>query len=271
MLFSCMVVITLLTDYGIKDSYVAEVKGAILRIAPSAVIVDITHDVSNYEIEEGAFHLARAVPYFPEGTIHVGVVDPGVGGTRRSLIFCCSGAYLVGPDNGLLAPAAERLGIKSVYEITNRKMLPPRVSEVFDGRDVFGPVSAHLAMGLTPETLGSKVEGYVRLEQYTLKVSTGRVEARIVHIDGFGNLVTNVTSRTLSQIGVREGSILVAEIGGQRFLLPYVRSFSAVAKGELLALVAGGDFLELSVNMGNASERLGVKRGEVVTLSVERS
>ncbi len=263
-----MVVITLLTDYGTKDSYVAEVKGAILKIAPSAVIVDVTHDVGNFEIEEGAFHLARSVFYFPEGTIHVGVVDPGVGGKRRSLIFKCRGSFLVGPDNGLLAPAAEKLGVQTVYEITNWEMLPVRVSDVFDGRDVFGPVAAHLARGVQPEVLGKRVEGYTILEQYTLKVSNGRAEAMVVHVDGFGNLVTNVTSGALTQMGVKEGDILVVEAGVRSFRLPYVRSFSAVPRGELLALVAGGDFLELSVNMGNAAERLGIKRGEGVTLSL---
>ena len=109
-----MPVITLLTDYGIKDSYVAEVKGAILKINPEATIVDISHDVGNYDVESGAFHLARAAPYFPDGTVHVGVVDPGVGSTRKPIIVKTSGAWFVGPDNGLLAPAAERLGVEAI-------------------------------------------------------------------------------------------------------------------------------------------------------------
>ena len=150
-----MAVITLLTDYGTKDSYVAEVKGAMLRISPDATIVDISHDVGNYDIESGAFHIARAVPYFPEGTVHVCVVDPGVGGKRKPIIIKTKSAWLVGPDNGLMAPAAERLGVEAVWEITNTDMLPRRVSYVFDGRDVFGPAGAHLSVGVPPDKLGT--------------------------------------------------------------------------------------------------------------------
>ncbi|MEM3056432.1 MAG: SAM-dependent chlorinase/fluorinase, partial [Candidatus Bathyarchaeia archaeon] len=142
-----MPIITLLTDYGLRDSYVAEVKGAILKIAPDATIIDITHEVGKFDIEEGAFHLARCVSYFPNGTIHVGVVDPGVGGGRRSIIIKARGAYFVGPDNGVLAPAAERLGVEEVYEIREERLPVRRVSYVFDGRDVFAPVAAYLAKG----------------------------------------------------------------------------------------------------------------------------
>jgi len=265
-----MTVITLLTDYGLRDSYVAEVKGAILKIAPQATIIDISHDVGNYDIEEGAFHMARSVPYFPRGTVHVGVVDPGVGGERKPIIIRVRGAFFVGPDNGLLAPAAERLGVQQVYEIANGEMLPPKVSDVFDGRDVFGPTGAHLANGVDPSRLGEAVSDYVRLSIYEPKVTGSHIEARVIHVDGFGNLVTNITSEVLDGLGVEAGVLFAVNVHGSEYRVPYGRHFSAVPEGGLLMLVAGGGFLELSVNRGNAQEHLGLKRGDRVNLTLIR-
>jgi S-adenosylmethionine hydrolase len=158
-----MKVITLLTDYGITDSYVAEVKGAILKINPDVAIIDISHDVGNYDIGSGAFHMARAALYFPEGTIHIGVVDPGVGSSRKAIIVKEGNMWFVGPDNGLLAPAAERLGYEQAWEITNHKLLPEKVSDVFDGRDVFGPTGALLSKGVSPDEIGTSIDEIIRL------------------------------------------------------------------------------------------------------------
>ena len=234
-----MPVITLLTDYGIKDSYVAEVKGAMLRISPDATIVDISHDVGNYDIESGAFHLARAAPYFPSGAVHVGVVDPGVGGARKPIIVKTRGAWFVGPDNGLLAPAAERLGVDTIWEINNGDMLPPRVSDVFDGRDVFGPTGAHLSVGVPPDRLGTEISDMIRLPAYTPRLDGDAVYAQVIHVDGFGNLVTNVTYETLEKIGASGDTRFKVEASGVELDLPYARRFSAVPKGEPLLLVAG--------------------------------
>jgi len=263
-----MPVITLLTDYGLKDSYVAEMKGAILRILPGASLVDISHDVGNYSIDEGAFHLARSVPYFPKGTVHVGVVDPTVGSERRGIIIQAKGAFLVGPDNGLLAPAAERLGVERVFEIADRRLLPLRFSDVFDGRDTFGPTGAHLAKGVPPEEFGPEVEEYVRLASYMPSVEGNAVEATVIHVDGFGNLVTNVTYEVLESIGARDASTFKVEISGRTLTLHYVRRFSAVPEGELLLLVAGGGYLEFAVNQGNAEERLGLGKGGKARLTL---
>ncbi len=268
LIMSEMPVITLLTDYGIKDSYVAEMKGAILSILPGAILVDISHDIGNYSIDEGAFHLARSVPYFPDGTVHVGVVDPTVGSERRGIIIRARGAFLVGPDNGLLAPAAERLGVEKVFEIKDRSLLPQRLSEVFDGRDTFGPTGAHLAKGVPPEEFGPEVERYVRLASYVPKIEGNVVEATVIHVDGFGNLVTNVTYEVLESIGAGDTSEFSVNIQGREFTLPYVHRFSAVPKGELLLLVAGGGYLEFAVNQGNAVERLGLGKGEKARLTL---
>lgn len=261
-----MSIITLLTDYGLKDSYVAEVKGAILKINPNVTIIDISHDLRNYDIEEGAFHLARSVPYFPQGTIHVGVVDPTVGSERKRIIIKSKGAYFVGPDNGLLAPAAERLGVENVYEINNFSLLPKRVSEVFDGRDVFGPTAALISKGLPVDEIGSKIKHYQRISLYEPRIQGNRIEARVIHVDGFGNLVTNITSKILEDAGIKEGEAYEVVMNNRVEKMPLVKRFSAVPIGDLLMLVAGGDYLELSVNQGDASSKLGLRKGDILHL-----
>ena len=266
--FYLMPVITLLTDYGITDSYVAEVKGAILKINPKATIVDISHDVGNFNIASGAFHLARSVPYFPDGTIHVGVVDPGVGSKRKAIIIQTRKAWFVGPDNGLMTPAAERLSIERVWEITNEDILPQRVSDVFDGRDVFGPIGSLISLGISPNDLGVLYEDYVRLETYDPIINGKVVETTIIHCDNFGNLVTNVTYDILEKIGAEESSRFRLNISGNKLEIPYVRRFSAVPKGDLLLLVAGGGFMEISVNQGSAKERLGLESGMKLILEL---
>jgi len=261
-----MTVITLVTDFGLKDSYVAEMKGVILGINPDVTIVDISHDVENYDIESGAFQLARSVPYFPEGTIHVGVVDPGVGGSRKQIIIKSQGSCFVGPDNGLLAPAAERLGVESVYEITRMELLPERVSEVFDGRDVFSPTAAHLSRGMDPQELGEQIKDYKSLPSYHTIISGDKIETEIIHVDGFGNLVTNVTYETLNEVGIELEDKFIVKTGSKEIKLPYVENFSAVPKGELLTLVAGGGYLEIAANQGNAQKHLKIERGQKITL-----
>ena len=260
--------ITLLTDYGVKDSYVAEMKGTILGILPEATLVDISHDVGNYSIDEGAFHMARSVPHFPEGTVHVGVVDPGVGSSRKGIFIKAKGAWLVGPDNGLLAPAAERLGVEKVYEIASRELLPVKVSDVFDGRDTFGPTGALLAKGVDPEMIGPEIDEYTRIPMYEPMITEDSIEATIIHVDGFGNMVTNVTYEVLDRLGVKGDSVFDVEVSGENYRLPYVRRFSAVPDGELLILVAGGGYMEFAVNQGNAQERLGIGKGEKVRITL---
>jgi S-adenosylmethionine hydrolase len=258
-----MRVITLLTDYGLRDSYVAEMKGAILKINPDVTLVDISHFVDSYDVREGAFHLVRSVNYFPDGTVHVAVVDPGVGGKRSSLIFETESAFLVGPDNGLLAPASERLGVKNVYKITKRDLLPERISDVFDGRDTFGPVAAYLSRGEPPSSFGPRTDEYIRIPTYSSPSRIdGGLKVSVIHVDGFGNLVSNVTYKELVELGIAPGSKITIAVGNRSFTVPYVRNFSAVPIGELLALVAGGGYLEFSVNQGNAQKVLGVNRDE---------
>ncbi|TFH14585.1 hypothetical protein E4H04_09950 [Candidatus Bathyarchaeota archaeon] len=265
-----MKAITLLTDYGITDSYVAEVKGAILKINPDVAIIDISHDVGNYDIASGAFHMARAAPYFPEGTVHVGVVDPGVGSSRKAIIVKAGSMWFVGPDNGLLAPAAERLGYEQAWEITSHKLLPRKVSDVFDGRDVFGPTGALLSKGVSPDEIGTSIDEIIRLPYYQPEITGNIVHGYVIHVDGFGNVVTNITYEALTTIGVSGETVFKLTVDDKQYTAPYVRRFSAVKPGELLLLVAGGGYLEISVNQGNAAKHLGISRGSKISLHLTK-
>jgi S-adenosylmethionine hydrolase len=263
-----MKIITLLTDYGIKDSYVAEVKGNILKINPDVTIIDISHDVGNYDIASGAFHMARAAPYFPENTIHVGVVDPGVGSVRKPIIIKTKNMWFVGPDNGLLAPVVERLGLEQVWEITNNKLLPSKVSEVFDGRDVFGPTGALLSKGISPDEIGTRIDEIITIPYYQPVIKGDVIHGNVIHIDGFGNAVTSITYETLATLGASNSKSFKLTIDDKVYNLPYVRRFSAVEEGELLLVVAGGGYLEISVNQGSAAKRVGLRKGAKITIQV---
>jgi hypothetical protein len=263
-----MAVITLLTDYGIKDSYVAEVKGEILRINMDATIVDISHDVGNYEISSGAFHMVRSAPYFPRGATHVGVVDPTVGSKRKAIIIKTENAWFVGPDNGLLAPAVERLGVQKIYEIKGHPEFPLKVSEVFDGRDVFGPTGALLSKGVPPEEIGDEIDEYVRLEGYHTEIKGNKIYTEIIHVDGFGNCITNVKYSTLEKIKVGEEAKFEVKLDESTITLPYATRFSLVPEGKPLLLVAGGGYLEIAVNQGNAQKKYGLEKGDRISLSL---
>jgi S-adenosylmethionine hydrolase len=263
-----MAVITLLTDYGIQDSYVAEVKGVMLRINPDATIVDISHDVGNYEISSGAFHMARSAPYFPRGTTHVGVVDPTVGSKRKAIIIKTENAWFVGPDNGLLAPAAERLGVQRIYEIKGHPEFPLKLSEVFDGRDVFGPTGALLSNGVPPQEIGEEIKDYVRLKRYQAEIKGDKICTEIIHVDGFGNCITNVTYSTLKKLGVSDEAKFEVKFDDSTITLPYVSRFSLVPVGEPLLLVAGGGYLEIAINQGNAQKKFGLVKGDRINLSL---
>ncbi|MBD3206352.1 hypothetical protein GF319_08415 [Candidatus Bathyarchaeota archaeon] len=266
MYLDTMNMISLLTDYGIKDSYVAEVKGVMLRINPEATIVDISHDVGNYEISSGAFHMTRSALYFPEGTVHVGVVDPTVGSSRKAIIIKTEQAWFVGPDNGLLSPAAERLGVQTVYEITGHPEFPRKVSDVFDGRDTFGPTGALLSRGVSPKDIGKEIDNYVKSEMYNPKIRDDTVYSEIIHVDGFGNCVTNITYETLDKLKVKENYTFELKVGEKKIKLPYLRRFSQVPEGDPLLLVAGGGYLEVAVNQGNASNSIGLSKGDKIEL-----
>jgi hypothetical protein len=259
-------IITLLSDFGLKDPYVAEMKAVILSICREAAVIDISHEIEKFNIRMGAFILAQAARYFPDGTIHVSVVDPGVGTARRPIVVETGRSLYVGPDNGLLILAARNDGIRHVYEIANRRYMLRKVSRTFHGRDIFSPAAAYLAMGVEPSDLGSEIHDPVEPSFAAPKIRKEEVIGEVIYIDGFGNLITNISEETLKSLGISEGGSLWIKMGDRALSLKLCSSYGEVEKNKPLAIVGGTGFLEISVNRGNASRILGVELGAQIVL-----
>jgi hypothetical protein len=264
-------VITLLSDFGLKDPYVAEMKAVILSICPQARIVDISHEIEKFDIRMGAFILASAAPYFPQGTIHVAVVDPGVGTERRALIVEARRSFYVGPDNGLLMLSARREGISQAYNISNPAYMRPKISRTFHGRDIFAPAAAHLAKGLSPSEFGAEVHDYVRPRFSQPRLSKSTVFGEVLYIDGFGNIITNISVEDLEKIGALEGCLLHIKLKDKNLQLRLCSAYGEVPPQRALAIIGGSDFLEISVNQANASQIFGVKIADSVNASLQSS
>ncbi len=255
---------TLTTDFG-PGEYVGAMKGALLSIDPDATIVDIDHGIRPQDIRHGAYVMLTAVPHFPFA-VHIGVVDPGVGTARRSLVVVCEGAILLGPDNGLLIPVARRLGLKEVREITNRKLLAKEVSSTFHGRDVFAPVAAHLQTGTKVKDVGPVIKDFVQLDFGEPKVLPGRLEGMVLTTDRFGNIITNLPRSLVEKQWKTSGSILVS-LGGYEATLPLVTTYGEVAPGEFLTAFSSSGFLEIARRDGNAAFQLHISPGLPVILA----
>ena len=241
-------VITLLTDFGTADYFVGAVKGAILSINPRAVIVDLTHEIPPHDIEAGAFTLLAAYKTFPAGTIHVAVVDPGVGSERRPIIVSANEQFFVGPDNGLFTYIYDRESSHRVVHVTSERYFRPSVSTTFHGRDIFAPVAAALSNDVALEDFGVKIDDAVRLPSL-------ESPPRIIHIDRFGNCVTNITRADRSLV-----------INGQT-ISEFRRFYGEGDDESLFAILGSAGFVEISVNGGSAAKVLGAKRGDEVSLS----
>ena len=252
--------ITLLTDFGTADYFVGAVKGAILSVNAEAVIVDITHEIPPQDIEAAAFTLLAAYKTFPAGTIHVAVVDPGVGSTRRPIILSANEQFFVGPDNGIFTYIYDREPGYQVFHVTADKYFRPEPSSTFHGRDIFAPVAAALSNGVNPRKVGPRIDDAVRLpislEPEVLE--NGDVRARIIHIDHFGNCVTNIT-RDL----VKPGCILTINRKTIRHFRNY---YGEDSTNTPFAIWGSAGFLEVSVNGGSAAKVLGAKCGDTVLL-----
>jgi hypothetical protein len=249
--------ITLTTDFGLADPFVGIMKGVIAGRAPGVTIVDLSHGVPPQDVLAGALVLAHAVPYFPAGTVHVAVVDPGVGGARRALCVETSAALLVGPDNGLLSLAAPAGSVRRIVYLTEERFfLAPR-SHTFHGRDVFAPVAAALAAGTDPGALGPVVSDLQRLRVPEPAIEAGRIRGQVIYVDHFGNLVTNLPA------GVLPSGRSVVRLGSAR--LPGVSaSYDAVPIGEPVAVVNSWGLLEVAVRDGSAKVALGAGVGDEV-------
>jgi S-adenosyl-L-methionine hydrolase (adenosine-forming) len=253
-------IITLTTDFGLRDPYVAEMKAAILGITRDVHIVDITHDIGAHDIAEGALALEAAAPHFPPQTVHVAVVDPGVGTPRRGLAVVAGGSVFVGPDNGLFTPFLEGEGWEA-FELTATEFRSPVVTRTFHGRDIFAPAAAHVAGGLDVRRLGPAVEDPLRLTWPEVQVVGGDVAGTVVHVDRFGNLVTSIRAERVEALGP-DVVIRVA-----RRALPLVGTYGDLSEGEAGGLIGSRRRLEIAVREGRAEALLKAKRGTPVLVS----
>jgi S-adenosylmethionine hydrolase len=265
-------VITFLSDFGLEDDFVGTCHGVIKRIAPEVDVIDITHGIEPQSILQGAIVLANTLPYMPEG-VHLAVVDPDVGTPRRALVVRTGdGRLLVGPDNGLLIPAAERMGgIEAAYEITNRSYALDPVSATFHGRDVFSPAAAHLSLGLAPAELGGAVspEELVRLEIPQPEIGERRIRATCLYVDRFGNIQLNLDAGQVEPLGIVPGRQIEVELAMDRFYALAARSFAEARPGEIVLYEDAYRNITLAISRGNAAETFGVRAGSEVRLRVE--
>jgi S-adenosyl-L-methionine hydrolase (adenosine-forming) len=253
-------VITLTTDFGAFDYFVGAVKGVILSVNPLAVIADITHEIPPQDIEAAAFTLLASYQTFPAQTIHVAVVDPGVGSARRPIVVKAGAQFFVGPDNGIFTYIHDREESHEVFHITAEKYFRPSPSSTFHGRDIFAPVAAALSTGVRPEDLGALITDEVRLKN-SLKpeaLKNGDLKGRIIHIDRFGNCVTNLTRDLFDP---RNSPTL--RIKGET-IRTFENFYSSASPNTLFAIWGSADFLEISINRTSAAKILRAKRGDTV-------
>ena len=258
-------VVTLLTDFGTKDHYVASMKGVILSINPRCLLIDISHQVSPHDIREGAFILANAYSYFPKGTIHLSVVDPGVGGARKPILLVTENYCFVGPDNGLFTMITRKENVKQIIALDEQKYHLSKVSTTFHGRDIFAPVAAHLSLGVNLNALGHKIDSLFWLGFEGPFVKEGKLLGEILHVDTFGNLVSNIDEGKLFRFIKGRPFVIRA---GRKTIRGLKEGYWEGKKGELIALLGSGGFLEISVREGNAQKALKIKRGDAITVAI---
>jgi S-adenosylmethionine hydrolase len=254
--------ITFTTDFGTRDWFVGTMKGVVLGISRKTTIVDLTHEVEAGDIRAGAFALAASYHFFPKGTVHVAVVDPGVGSKRQAIAVQTARYYFVGPDNGVLSWALARERIKAIRLIEKDTYFLRPVSQTFHGRDVFAPVAAHLSRGVPIHKFGPGCKNFMGLAWPAPWQTPHGVQGEIVYIDRFGNALTNLNSPVLASLGGAELRVFSA---GKR-LCPVVASYSAVPPGAFVAVLSSSGFLEIAINGGSAAGRLKLRVGQKVTV-----
>jgi S-adenosyl-L-methionine hydrolase (adenosine-forming) len=259
------VVISFLSDFGLDDDFVGVCHGVIARIAPDAQVIDVTHGIAPQAVLQGAVVLASSLPYVPEG-VHLAVVDPGVGSDRRAVaVRDREGRVFLGPDNGLLVPAAERGGIEGAWALENAAYRLERVSRTFHGRDVFAPAAAYIATGVMPEELGPALEpaSLVRLELPPAEIREGEIRTMVLLVDRFGNAQLNVVAADLERAGIAPGAQV--EIGDHSATV--ARTFADAPSGGLLLYEDAYGRLALAMAGGNAAETLSIRVGDELTIA----
>jgi S-adenosylmethionine hydrolase len=257
-------ILTLTSDFGLTDHYVAAMKGVILSICPQARMVDISHGVSPYDVAEGAYLIAQAYPSFPRKTVHVVVVDPGVGTARRPILLEAAGQYFVGPDNGVLSMVYSREKSK-VRLISNDRYFRKPVSRTFHGRDIFSPVAAHVAAGVPPPRMGKLIQDYLR-PSFEKPQRTGKRTwtGRILKIDRFGNIVTNFHVSEFADLERKNFALAI----GPRQVGVMAHNYAECGPGELFLIAGSSGYLEVSVSQGSAAKAIGCETGAPAELMI---
>lgn len=257
-----MNLVTLLTDFGSRDGYAAAVKGSILTVNPLAVISDITHDVAPFDIEGAAFVLKTSCVFFPKGSIHVAVVDPGVGTSRKAMAVKAGGHYFVGPDNGIFTDILREAPVWDAVEIVNPGYMRTTVSSTFHARDIFGPVASHLALGALLADLGPALARPVTFQRPQPVVTEGRIEGEIIYVDHFGNCISNIRRDHLKRLDCSHAVVKAGPCACRGIS----DSYAQLPSGSPAAVISSSGHLEIAVNAGNLHESCGVTRGTVVTV-----
>lgn len=258
-------IITLLTDFGAQDYFVGAMKGVILSLNPDTTIVDITHEIPPQDIQAAAFNLLACYREFPPGTIHVAVVDPGVGSNRHAIVIKCAGQFFVGPDNGLFSWISEREGSFSAWQVTNEKFFRNPVSSTFHGRDVFAPVAAALCNGVAATEFGPPLEKIVTLPPLSPRTTADALEGSVIHIDRFGNCITNFSAEHISEERVAAGAKLIVN---DKVITSFRKFFAdqSGSRNELFMLVGSAGFVEIAAQNASAAATLSAQRGDSVLL-----
>jgi S-adenosylmethionine hydrolase len=264
--------ITFLTDFGLQDDFVGTCHGVIKSIAPDVEVIDITHGIAPRRVLQGALVLANTVGYMPKG-VHLAVVDPGVGGNRRPLALeDAAGRLYVGPDNGLLVPAAEgQGGIVRVHELANPDYALPSVSRTFHGRDLFAPAAAHLALGVPLEALGPPVdpEALARLDVPEPEIGANRIRATVLYVDTFGNIQLNLRREHLDEAGIEPGRQIELEVSGERYYVVAARTFADARPGDIILYEDSYRSVSIAINGGDAGAMLHTRPGQEIRIHLD--
>ncbi|MEW6667187.1 MAG: SAM-dependent chlorinase/fluorinase [Thermodesulfobacteriota bacterium] len=261
-------IITLVTDFGLSDPYVGMMKGVILSLNPKAHLVDVSHQVGTGAILQASRILSETHSYFPRGTVHLAVVDPSVGSGRRPIALRAGEHLFVGPDNGIFWPIIDAAGSVKVVELTEDRFFLPSITHTFHGRDVFAPVAAHLSLGVDLEEMGRPISDPVSLQVPAPFMLEDTLLGQILRVDHFGNLITNISARELAEfLGACRPEVQV----GRLRVTGLRRIYADVEEGRPLVLINSSNLLEIAVNLGRASEYVGLEKGEIVGSAVKVS
>jgi len=266
------VFVSFLSDFGLQDDFVGTCHGVIKRIAPETQIIDITHGIPAQQVLQGALVLASTLPYVPVG-VHLAVIDPGVGSSRRALALQDGeGRVFVGPDNGLLIPAADQAGIVAAHELANPQYALATISRTFHGRDLFAPAAAHLSLGVAVEELGPPIDAdaLVRLDVPQPELGPEKIGACVLYVDSFGNVALNITREHIAEVGILPGTQVELELGGERYYAVAARTFADARSGDIMLYEDSYRNMSVAISGGNAAEMLNARAGQSLRINVGR-